>query len=116
MYLKESHRLIMKALAGKPQCCEPPLRVATRRGLPLIIPGRLRILMENKNENSRVIKLVLSLITVYKVIKAPPKLDLSTITSPFKGISPRVLMEELKFLHESRFSGFQPPKPQDLKI
>jgi hypothetical protein len=113
MYLKEAHRLIMKALAGDPQCCEPPLRVATRRGLPLIIPGGLRTLMEisNKHEASRVIRLVLSIITVYRVMRARPLLKLSTITDPFKGISSEILMAELKFVHENRFLKFIPEVP-----
>nr|UPW42155.1 MAG: putative RNA dependent RNA polymerase [Guangdong mito-like virus 3] len=116
MYLKESHRLIMKALAGQPQKCETPMRVATRRGLPLIIPGRLRLLIEDKVANPGVIRLVLSIITVYRVIRAKPVLKLSTITSPFTGIYSKVLMQELTSLHESRFSGFIPGIPEGFWI
>jgi len=110
MYLKESHRLVMKALAGQPEKCEPPLRVATRRGLPLIIPGHLRISIENREPG--VVRLVLSIITVYRVLKAPPKLKLSTITDPFSGLWSELPINELKFVHENRFKGFIPEVPE----
>jgi hypothetical protein len=48
-YLKEAFRLTTKTLAGEhPRSSYEP-RVATRRGLPLIIPGSLRLKIEGKD-------------------------------------------------------------------
>jgi len=86
LYLKECYRLLTKVLAGKPETAVAPMRVATRRGLPLIIPGLLRLSIESNNTID--IKVVSSLLSVFRVIKASPKLKTSTITDPFAGNSP----------------------------
>lgn len=86
LYLKECYRLVTKVIAGKPDSAAAPMRVATRRGLPLIIPGLLRLSIERGNVVD--IKLVSSLLSVFRVIKASPKLKTSTITDPFSGNSP----------------------------
>jgi hypothetical protein len=89
-YLKESHRLTMKAISGCPERSVDPFRIATRRGLPLIIPGKFRLAIERKEVVT--IQLVLSLLTVYRVLKIPPILKLNTITDRFSG-STKVLPE-----------------------
>jgi hypothetical protein len=83
--LKESLRLCQKALAGEPTTIVSDCRIAVRRGLPLIIPGDLRLLMEAKDPV--VIKVVLTMLSVFRIIPSTPKLKLETITSPFSGIS-----------------------------
>lgn len=83
-YLKEALRLCQKAIAGDPQRSSQEPRVATRRGLPLIIPGDLRLLIEAKDP--KVIKVVLTMISVFRVFPSLPKLKLETITGPFKGL------------------------------
>jgi hypothetical protein len=84
-YLKEAYRLYLKVLAGRPETACAPMRVASRRGLPLIIPGRLRLLIEGRDFVT--IKAVGSLLSVFRVIKASPKLNLDTIVSGFSGTS-----------------------------
>jgi len=86
LYLKECYRLVTKVLAGKPETAVAPMRVATRRGLPLIVPGVLRLSIESGNILD--IKAVSSLLSVFRVIKASPKLKTSTITDSFSGNSP----------------------------
>jgi len=83
-YLKEAYRLTTKTLVGERPDPNLDMRVAMRRGLPLIIPGSLRLLIEVKDR--RVIKAVLTLLSVFRVIPATPKLKLETITGPFKGL------------------------------
>lgn len=61
----------------------PPLRVAVRRGLPLIIPGYLRILIHKGDQD--VIRLVLTLLSVFRILKAIGVLKVNTITDPFTG-------------------------------
>jgi hypothetical protein len=60
-------------------------RVASRRGLPLIIPGVIRLQIEAGNPV--VIRTVLTILSVYRIIKYPGSLKLATITDPFKGLS-----------------------------
>lgn len=84
-YLKEAYRLYLKVLAGRPETACAPMRVASRRGLPLIVPGRLRLLIEGRDFVT--IKAVGSLLSVFRVIKASPKLNLDTIVSGFSGTS-----------------------------
>jgi hypothetical protein len=83
-YLKECLRLCQKHIAGESTQSSDEPRVAVRRGLPLIIPGDLRLRMEAKD--LRVIKVVLTVLSVFRVMPAAPKLKLETITSPFKGV------------------------------
>jgi hypothetical protein len=83
-YLKEVYRLTTKTLAGEQVEPDLMVRVAMRRGLPLIIPGDLRLLMEAKDPV--IIKLVLTIVSIFRVIPAYPKLKLETITAPFKGL------------------------------
>jgi len=82
-YLKEALRLCQKALAGEPTSSSQEPRVASRRGLPLIIPGSLRLRMEAKD--IRVIRAVLTLVSVFRVMPSWPKLKLETITGPHTG-------------------------------
>lgn len=89
-YLKEAHRLFMKVIAGRPETALPPLRVGTRRGLPLIVPGPLRLEVERRNLIA--IKLVGTLLSVYRVVRASPNLKFSTITDEFSGYS-RIIPE-----------------------
>lgn len=87
-YLKEAYRLYLKVIAGKPESALFPLRVASRRGLPLIVPGKLRLLIESRDTVT--LKAVGTLLSVFRVIKASPKLNVSTIVDPFSGNSPVV--------------------------
>jgi hypothetical protein len=94
MYLKEAVRLTMKRIAGHPEKCITFPRVATRRGLPLIIPGKIRLLIEA--DDLGVTKIVLSLLSIYRVMKARAVLNLNTIVSPFKGVTSYFQEDELK--------------------
>jgi hypothetical protein len=84
-YLKEAYRLLTKVISGQPEPCASPLRVATRRGLPLILPGKIRLLIEGGDYLHT--KLAGSILSVFRVIKASPKLKVSTIVDPFNGNS-----------------------------
>jgi len=83
-YLKECLRLCQKTLGGEQVSSSQEPRVAIRRGLPLIIPGVLRLEIEKKSRV--VIKIVLTLLSVFRVMSAAPKIKLETITSPFTGM------------------------------
>jgi hypothetical protein len=50
------------------------------------------------------VKIALTLLALYRVIKAPPKLKLSTITDPYKGVIPcSDLQQEIALVLDERF-------------
>lgn len=93
LYLKECHRLMMKSLAGQTNI-EKLMRVATRRGLPLIIPGTLRLAIERSDVS--VIRVTLTILSMYRIITIPGTPKINTITDPFKGISEVLLVSEIR--------------------
>lgn len=114
-YLKEALRLCQKALAGESTTVVSDCRVAIRRGLPLIIPGDLRLLMEAKDPV--VVKVVLTMLSVFRILPSTPKLKLETITKPFSGLSQELpeiplIMNELitKFFGNKERSYFRANK------
>lgn len=86
-YLKRAHMLFASAMAGTPiHPHESGVEwVATVRGFPRIIPGSLRLLVEAGD--LRIARVILTILTYYRIMKIPGILKLSTITDPFKGIS-----------------------------
>jgi hypothetical protein len=64
-----------------------PIVGCTKEGYPRIIPLRFRpAFADPENPDNRgVIKCILSVFSLYRVIKIPPKLKLNTITDPFTG-------------------------------
>jgi hypothetical protein len=82
----------MKSLAG--EVTHPQgVRLATRRGLPLIIPGYLRLLIEKGDVPA--IRVVLTILSMYRVISIPPILKINTITDPFTGLVKSLPIEEI---------------------
>jgi len=77
--------------------------IGIRRGLPTIIPGQLRLLMESKNVS--VIRAVMTILSLYRIISIHSALKLSTITDPFKGIS-AVISESDILLIGKKFNKF----------
>jgi len=62
-------------------------------GLPSILPGPLRLLM--RKMDLLTFRGVLTLLSVYRVMKIPVLLKLETITAPFKGQSDLLPQYEL---------------------
>lgn len=81
----------MHALAGyEPKVRPTPIRLAkTRRGIPRIIPCIHRKRIQLGDE--RVIRLWMSLFSIYRVLKYPGMVKLETITgdSPFSSLEDR---------------------------
>jgi len=85
-FLKESVRLVQHWKSGNPTTCIPTgVRVASRRGLPLILPGSLRLQLESGDPT--VVRVVLTLLSIFRIFKYPGSIKLSTITEPFYGIT-----------------------------
>jgi hypothetical protein len=84
MYLKEACRLVSKNLSGEETRSSDEPRVASRRGLPLIIPGKLRLLMEANDP--KITRVVLTILSIYRTMVIPSKLKLESITDPSSGI------------------------------
>jgi len=88
-YLKACNLAVSKYLAGQPfkslSEIEPdlPLPRLSKSGLPVIIGTRDRRSL--RLNNLSVIRLYLSLFSLYRVILIPGKLKINTITDPFSG-------------------------------
>lgn len=106
-YLKEGHRLIQHFIAGEPTIPQG-IRMASRRGLPLIIPGSLRLQMETMD--SKCLRIVLTIFTIFRTLKTPGILKLETITDPFTGQSEELHPAEVGGVWR-RFSTFLPQIP-----
>jgi len=90
-YLKACNLAISKFLAGEPvkslREIEPdlPLPRLSKSGLPVIIGTRDRRSLHSNS--TKVIRLYLNLFSLYRIISAPTKSKLNTITDPFSGNS-----------------------------
>jgi hypothetical protein len=94
-YLKEAHRLSSHWLSGNPDSSSSGSIRVSVRGLPLIIPGRLRNAMYSRKDLN-FLRAVLTLLSTFRVMDAKNQLKIETITSPFKGLSPVLPKEELQ--------------------
>jgi len=84
LYLKECLRLIQHYLAGFPDSPSVEgVRIGMKDGLPIIIPGPLRYYISHKDLN--VIRGILTIFSVFRVLRIPGKLKINTITDPFSG-------------------------------
>jgi hypothetical protein len=101
IYLKTCHTLLQQALGGQRLSDTGPLgaRVTrtrnSSRGLPRIIPSLHRIRI--RNGELAIIRLWLSLFSIYRVIDIKGKMKLSTITAPFSGQF-KIIDEMIPFL------------------
>lgn len=93
LYLKETTRLLIRALSGSPEPTYLSGIVVSRdsRGLPRIIPINLRDLFAAVDTNQYVVRSVLTLLSVYRVFPTKPAVSLDTITSPFNGVAKTLL-------------------------
>nr|UOL49052.1 MAG: putative RNA-dependent RNA polymerase [Mitoviridae sp.] len=93
-YLAQVSRIIVLWMNGVP-FVQPTngVRVrVTRYGLPLFLPGPLRVIfLQLRGDDHayalRVIRVTLSALSVFRVIGCAPNLKLETIIGPFSGIS-----------------------------
>jgi len=100
-YLKNCCLLVNKMISGENVSDLSEPRVASRRGLPLIIPGSLRLQIEA--QDLRVIKVVLSLLSVYRLMKSRSQYKLETIYTPFNGVVDVLPLYEIKTIYKAYF-------------
>jgi hypothetical protein len=90
LYLKEVFRLVVRFLSGSPETtdCIKPNTILVKRdslGLPTLIPRPLREFLKKKRESK--VQMILTLLSVFRVMPAIQKPKFSTITAPFSGTS-----------------------------
>jgi len=95
--------LVLQAIAGSPDLVYPDKGILVSRdryGIPKVIPLGLRGILSKDPSNVMVIRLVLTLISIYRVFPTRVKPNLDTIIGPFSGISPHLPQEEIdKVVH-----------------
>jgi len=84
-YLKEATRITQKFIAGQPCVVSEGLSLSIVNSLPHLIPGLLR--MKIRSGDQVTIRAVLTVLTLYKILKCRPKLKINSITDPFTGIT-----------------------------
>lgn len=99
-YLSECARAVI-CWAGSEAFVSNKTRVKlSSAGLPVIIPASLRTRMYQMKRSSTegwlITKVVLTVLSVYRVIGCPPKLNLGTITDPFRGVTRSLPHAELR--------------------
>lgn len=88
MYLKECLRICQHFAAGSPLFLSKGIPIDLAGGLPRIIPGTLRARF--RALEPRAIRVVFTVLSVYRIIRVPGQLKLSTITAPFNGLDCRL--------------------------
>jgi len=83
MYLKETVRLIHKYVAGVPVYTSQGVCLGISGGLPKLVPGELRTLIRSADPVT--IRAVLSVLSVFRIMKVRSTLKLETIVAPFTG-------------------------------
>jgi len=86
MYLKESLRIIQKFISGEKLTVTDGIRMGLSHGLPKILPSSLRDSIRARE--TKEIRAILTIVSLFRVLQCEPKPKLETITSPFKGMSP----------------------------
>lgn len=84
-YCKECTRILQAYVSGNPIFISNEFVVGIKGGIPSIIPGTLCSSLRSRDPKT--IRGVLSLLSVYRIIKIPGNLKWNTITDPFKGLS-----------------------------
>jgi len=114
-YTKECTRIIQAFVSGNPILVTDLHPISLKGGLPKIIPGSLRSQM--RMGDLEITRAVLSVFAVYRIIKIPGKLKLSTILDPFKGQSQTLPEYELRVASGELF-GFNKLRlqPIDYKL
>jgi hypothetical protein len=92
LYLKESQRLLIRALSGSPETVFHSGICVSRdsHGFPRILPLNIRLFLSEYKSNQSKVKAVLTLLSIYRVFPTKPKPKLDTITDPFIGVSERL--------------------------
>lgn len=93
LYTKECFRIVQHFVSGQPVYVTNIMPIGIKRGIPSIIPGSLRLLMHSGD--LRVIRGVLTVFSIYRIIRIPSVLKLNTIIGPFTGLNPSLPKYEL---------------------
>jgi hypothetical protein len=85
LYLKEAFRITVKFISGHKELNTlDDLRLGIAFGLPKILPSELRNHIRSRNRMET--RAILTILSLYRVIKASPKLKIDTITAPYTGV------------------------------
>lgn len=93
--------LTQKYISGEKVRVTETLPFSLVGGLPRIIPGPFRKLIREGDQN--VIRLVLTALSLFRILRCPGNLKLETITKPFTGLSEELPSYELSRVLRSMF-------------
>lgn len=113
-YLKGSLLLCQHYISGRIIKHEGDIRIASTGGLPLIIPGIVRISM--KSGDLAVIKTVLGILSLFRVLPCKGKEKLSTITDQYTGLIPILPHVEVDSIFRELFYPLKGSLPKGRKF
>jgi hypothetical protein len=113
-YLKGSLLLCQHYISGRITKHEGDIRIASAGGLPLIIPGPVRISM--RSGEIGLIKTVLGILSLYRVLPCKGKEKLETITDKYSGLIPVLPLLEVDSLFRELFQPLRGNLPAGRKF
>jgi hypothetical protein len=93
LYLKECVLIFQHFIGGQLIHLSKDVPIGISGGLPSIIPGAYR--RQIRRGDVRIIKVVFSILSVYRIMQCPGTLKLNTITDPFTGLEQSLPLYEL---------------------
>lgn len=113
-YLKGSKLIVDKYLSGNPvfKSGHEPRIAISAKGLPLIIPASIRTLIESGDVGSS--RVVLGLLSTFRVIPLSGVAKLESITDPFSGLSKTLDEDRLKDIWTRLFADRRGSHPKGL--
>jgi hypothetical protein len=113
-YLKECLRIIQKFISGEKLTTSMGIHLGIVHGLPKILPRELRLYIRNNSEKE--IRVILAIISVFRVLKCAPSLKLNTITDKFSGTSEYLNPMEVKLAMSEVVQNFKLAEPRFLML
>lgn len=113
MYLKECLRLIQKFISGNREELSIGIKLGITNGLPSILPNELRSFI--RAGSNKEVRAILSIISIFRVLKCAPRVKLNTITDKFNGLYSMLNPMEVKVVLQN-FPSFELLKPRFLML
>lgn len=111
--MKECLRITQKFISGEKLTTSMGIHLGITHGLPSILPKELRSFIRDNSEKE--VRAILTIISIFRVLKCAPSLKLDTITEKFSGTSEYFNPLEVKAVMKL-FPEFSLQKPRFLML
>lgn len=112
--MKESLRIIQKFISGEKVGSSIDVGMGLAYGLPRILPKELRSYI--RSNSVREIRAILTIISIFRVLRCTPKVKINTITDPFSGLYQYLNPMEVKVCMKDLINKFSLHSPKFLML